>query len=251
VFPSELAENPSVSCPVPPRPRRTDCSRLIMQTNKVQRYLIWALPRVARPLGLVVAMAIIPAGSLLAAALLAEHPGWLRPFIQWWGVVLQLVGFGLVWNQLRSALKEYGRPNWKTRISAWWNARPGVTHHLVAKGIVAGAPTVGSPLLRDRRGKGDGSVEARLAALEYNLDALQTEADTAPKEESDRLRVLLRAEEHARKETDQHLGDRIEEQAVGSPDVQIASLLFFVSGVIWATAPDDLIRVAKAIFRAS
>lgn len=218
---------------------------------KLRSYARWLRPAI--PLVVVVAAIGLPIPAIILHPLLPEYQEYLRAFIQWWGVGLQSIGFYIAWTRLRSALTEHGRPGWWKRAGAWWKTRPGSTHVLRAEGIIMGAPTLGSPNIRCIRGKGDGSPEARLDALEQNLAQLQTELDNSmsvAKAQAEQLGAKLQAEKNERIATTRDLGVRLERQAIGDADPQSVGVLFFVAGIVYATAPADLIWLISTLLHA-
>ena len=219
--------------------------------RKLKPLFHWLKPAL-RVAGVILTICAPVAIAMVAHATFPDRQDAPRVCLQWLGVVLQFCGFWIVWNQLRNALKEHGRPGWWKRLGAWWALRPGVNRS-VSVVAAGGAVIGGSADVRSRRGKGDGSTGARLDALEHNLADLQTEFDDyrrASREDAGKLKQQLEAERDARIAATTDLGNRIETQAVGSADWQLVGLLSFVSGIFYATAPDDLLRLVRVIVRA-
>jgi hypothetical protein len=105
---------------------------------------------------------------------------------------------------------------------------------------------------RVTKGKGDGSPAARLDALEHNFEGLQTEFDAFRQDsqkEARELRAGLDAEQQARALATRNLSQQLENQAVGSADLQLVGLVWFAAGTIYATLPDllaPLLRLAAS-----
>jgi hypothetical protein len=157
------------------------------------------------------------------------------------GLALQLFGFIAVWKQLRDAIEEHGRPSWRSRIKSWWKNRPKGRDHVVHLSGTSSVAFAASATARVRRGIGDGSAEARLDAIEYNVGELQSEFDGFRRDiqqDTRALRTQLDAETRARSNDTGALAKRIEEQAVGSADLQLTGLVWFVFGSIYSTVPD-------------
>ena len=162
------------------------------------------------------------------------------------GLILQLFGFAAVWKQLRDAIEEHGRPDLWKRLTSWWKARPKSRDVTVGlTGVSAGAFT-GSATGRVRRAMGSGSPEARLDAIEYNFAELQTEFDAFRRDAQQGtrdLRALLEEEQRARAAATGELTRRIEQQAVGSTDLQLVGLVWFVFGSVYSTVPDLVVSL--------
>jgi hypothetical protein len=220
--------------------------------RKLKPLFNWLQPAL-RVAGVILAIGVPVALAIVAYTLFPSRQQLPRICLQWSGVLLQLGGFWILWKQLRDALREHGRLGWQRRLREWWNGRPGAVHHLRANDLTAGTPIMESADVRSTRSKGDGSTGARLDALEHDLADLQTQLEDcrrASREDAKILRRQVEYERNARVAATADLEKRIEKQAIGSANWQIVGLLWFVSGIFYATAPDDLIQLVRAMVRA-
>jgi hypothetical protein len=169
-----------------------------------------------------------------------------QDWLQRCGLVVQLLGFWTVWKQLREAIQDYQQPGLRMRATSWWKARPRSQPVVVGLSGVAAGTSMGSLFARLRRDKGDGSVDARLRAIEFNFGELEKELDALrerTQREANDLSVRLQDEKNARSAADRDLGTRLQKQAVGSADWQLVGLIWFVSGSIYSTVPDSVLSV--------
>jgi len=85
-----------------------------------------------------------------------------------------------------------------------------------------------------------------LDAIEYNFAELQTEFDAFRRDAQQGtrdLRALLEEEQRARAAATGELTRRIEQQAVGSTDLQLVGLVWFVFGSVYSTVPDLVVSL--------
>jgi hypothetical protein len=170
-------------------------------------------------------------------------------WLQCGGLVLQLFGFGTVWKQIRDALKQHHRPHPWERVTAWWKSRPGHRQNVVVNlsGMAMSSSTA-SGRVRVTQGTGDGSPEARMAALEHNFGELQREVDTlrtSSEKESRELKAQIEAAKVEHTTAARELTRELESLAIGSSDVQLVGLAWFIVGSIYATVPDLLVPLIR------
>lgn len=182
---------------------------------------------------LVILVVLVCVAPLLAAPLFTDKERCLLIG----GFVVQIAGFVTVWRQIHGALLEHGRPGFLQRIRAYWNARPR-KRIVLAVGMAEERSFAGGGIGRVSAGPGDGSVGARLDAIERNIGHLGEEIDVLRAKTSKDMRDLqgrldVKANQWA--ELGRELSRKIENQAVGSADLQLVGLLWFVSGSFFST----------------
>ena len=67
---------------------------------------------------------------------------------------------------------------------------------------------------------------------------------------AEQLVAQIQTEKNERITMTRELGTLIERQAIGGADPQRVAVLFFVAGIVYATAPSDLIRLVSAVLHA-
>ena len=202
-------------------------------------WLRWLWPLLHRLL-LFLAVPLLP-WLLLALGIVGQPKATVC--FTWTGLVCQGAGFWTVWSEIRSALRQHGRPGWRAQVCQWWSERPGTGRKVVAGTGVVRVNATSSARARITQGKGDGSTEARLSALENNLQSLQMELDNERKESQLVARALearLKEEASARSAARSDLTKRIEDQAVGSAGLQFTGLWLFLLGSFYSSIPSDL-----------
>lgn len=201
-----------------------------MRLGRLWLWLQW-LWRAAPSIG-AIAIALVPPAGWLRDTDAAEGNWFL-----WSGLAIQLAGFALVWWELNQSMREHGHPGLMPRARDWWQTRPGhgrTIHVSAADAIGLG----GHARLRVRKGRGDESVEARLQALEANFASMQADVDGEMEElrrDAAALRRELKVEREARQSATQALEKKLQAVVVGGVGMELAGLLWFVTGCIFST----------------
>jgi hypothetical protein len=211
---------------------RTRTARLVPWTRALGRWL-WE----ARLSWLAVA-------TLLGAALaVGGNPTEAR--IRLTGLVLQILGIGTVAWGIRTTRRLFGRPGMLALACRWLANFPRYGGRTISVGGIATASTA-------VRGRGfvttaaaDDSVEARLVALEKNMDhvndrvsGLQAEID----QKVDEHRRALEEERQARSKEAGELRERLEATETGGLHVSAVGAVWLIVGVALSTAAPELAR---------
>lgn len=194
-----------------------------------------ALRRLAWPIGLLI-VSLLP-----GLAMLAGTPECRNTWFQRGGLYLQIAGFLTVFWQLQGALRKYGRPTLLNQVRGWFADLVGTPKTVAISGNATIGLT-GQLYPKARRGQGDGSVTTRLEALEYNLGEIDRGIDDLRRDLqtlSHATNEKIAAEREARSATMTELTGKIEDQAVGSTDLQLLGLVLFVAGAVYGTVPAD------------
>lgn len=177
---------------------------------------------------LVLAIAISPVGA------------WLRPsgspreaWLLYSGLGVQLIGFLLVWLELRTRIKASGMPGLLEQVFPR-RKQPEV---MTATAQAAGSSSaIGRG--RWRQSAPNGTVEERLAALETNQGQLDAEMETYMKDTTTSVRELdqeFRYQVRSNAQAVENLMGRIRDAEVGSVNREWAGLIFFLVGCIAST----------------
>jgi hypothetical protein len=195
-----------------------------------------------KPLGLVVIL-LLPAILVIAGCSIPAQP--LDRLLLWPGLVFQISGFVLIWYQIRIALRKYNRPVWLDRIRLFFSAVSGRSKTIHAEGGafgISGASAWG----RVGYNPADESPQAQIDALKKSFESLQGEFDVYRNEtrkEMTALAAKIIDEKSAREKDVAEIGRQLEEQAVGSADIQLFGLMLFIVGTFYAAIPQDLVRL--------
>lgn len=205
--------------------------------------LLWILRgwRVWAPLAVVVLLAAT--GSFL--------PGSPEDHARYIGVVLQLLGIGTVVHGLRDRRRLFQRPSLLGHIRAWFagrprlNPKPHLIHaasgHIVASGSTAkisvwhGLPP-------------DGSLEARIEALQANLETLRKEHADTSRELRDEVRVRADQVDLERRTRETAIGDirsRVDTLGAGGLHIESAGLFWLIIGVVLGTVPGEIASLVR------
>ena len=164
-----------------------------------------------------------------------------EPALRWCGLGFQLLGIYTVVRGLQNRGTLFKRDS----VQGWvrrrprWRPKPQVIE-------VAGTAyaTVGaSAKFSLWRGVGDGSVEARLAALEANIETVKKEQQEGTKEVQEATRKTneaISAERRAREAAVTALDARLEKMGAGGLHVEWMGVIWLGIGTVLATVPGEI-----------
>ena len=166
-------------------------------------------------------------------------------------LAFQLLGILTVVSGLRDKRRLFNRPSLLENIRRWLDRRPrwGAKPQTI---LVAGTGSIslsGTAKLSVWRGTpADGSIEARLAALEANLATLRTEQAETAKEYQEATRKTneaVDAERRARESAVTTLRLQLEGLGAGGLHVEMMGVFWLVLGVVLATVPGEIAIALK------
>lgn len=154
------------------------------------------------------------------------------------GVVL--VGYGILQTQ-----QMFGRPRYGTRILAWLKRFPAIFRSRKIVGAIStgGIGLSGSASATVRAGAKDGSISARLRALEENvrrIDERITGVEQHTRSELQQLRESIASEQREREQRDALLGQRLEDYSAGSLDLELVGVAWVIFGQAFGSFPAEI-----------
>lgn len=189
-------------------------------------------------------------GSNLIALVFALHPGTSEPTIRLTGLVLQTLGIATVAWGISETRALFGHPSLARRARDWMQRFP-----LQRKSIALGATFVASASATGKlRGHvtygpiDEPTTEARLEALEKNVDAIHDRITAAQKETEDELykaRASLDAESAARMEEDAIIRSKLEATGTGGIHISAIGAAWLFVGVVLSTAAVEINAMLK------
>lgn len=188
------------------------------------------------------ALAIVVFVALIGSQL----PGNVDDRVRYCGLTLELLGIFTVVSGLRDKRRIFKRPSLLDHARSWLARRPrwGTRTHTISLSGIASAAAFGTAKLSVWRGASpDASVEARLAALEANVETLRSEQAGTSKELQEETRKRTEAvdsERQARESADRDIRTQLETLGAGSLHLETAGLIWLVLGVGLATAPTEV-----------
>jgi hypothetical protein len=173
------------------------------------------------------------------------------PVLRYCGLAFQLLGILTVVSGLRDKRRLFNRPSLLDNVRRWMKRRPrwGAKPQTI---LVTGTGSIslsGSAKLSVWRGApADGSVEARLDALEANLATLRTEQAETAKELQEATRKTNEAvgtERRARESAVTALRVQFEGLGAGGLHVEMMGVFWLVVGVVLATVSGEIAVALK------
>jgi len=209
----------------------------------IRANLLWILDgwRVWAPLAVVFLLATT--GSLL--------PGSPEDHARYIGVVLQLLGIGTVVHGLRDRRRLFQRPSLLSHIRTWFSGRPRLNPkphviHVASGNVVASGSTAKISVWRGA--PPDSSLDARIDALQANLETLRTEHADTSRELRDEVRVRAEQVDLERRARETAIGDirsRVDTLGAGGLHIESAGLFWLIVGVVLGTVPGEIASLVR------
>lgn len=187
---------------------------------------------------------------VLVAFIGSWFPGNPDDRVRYCGLVLELLGIFTVVSGLRDKQRIFNRPGLLDHVLSWlasfprWRTRA----QTISLSAVSSATAICTGKLSVWRGtSSEASVEARLTALEANIETLKSEHAETSKELQEAKRKMTEAvtlERLARESADRDIRKQLETLGAGSLHLEAAGLFWLILGVIFSTVPAE---VAKAL----
>lgn len=164
--------------------------------------------------------------------------------VRWIGLLFQVVGFTIVIMQLDTRRKLFKKPSIFSKIENYWRSFPSPFFRTISNsghgiGGVAGSVSVSLRV----RPAGNGTLERRIEFLESEIEDLKRQM-----QETDRYLREYRAESEKSldevreqmREGDNRLERLIDKAFVGGINLEWVGILYFIVGVVLATASSDI-----------
>lgn len=186
-------------------------------------------------------------GVLAAAMILVNIAGASETWLRMTGLALQLLGIATVILGIRKTRMEFEHPDFLSAAASWLRRFPfyGTRTVSVTMAVSAGsASSVGRALVR--AGAVDGSVEARLDALEKDVDNAHERISEAQVELDQAVRTqktAIELEKTNRESADQSLRGMLESTQTGGLSLSAVGAAWLFVGVAFSTAAPELSRV--------
>jgi hypothetical protein len=181
---------------------------------------------------------------------LGLHYGADEAMIRITGMVLQLFGIGTVALGIHKTRREFGHPSifrvWHQRLKRFlpFGKREVTgTAHITLPGVTCNARGHASVSVEP-----GATIEARVQALEENLQIVHNRINQAQNEMDQEFRKCseaLKHEERARDREDQKILSKLEATATGGLHISAMGALWLFVGVIMSTIPAELAKWLK------
>ncbi len=184
--------------------------------------------------------------AMFVALIGSQLPGTVDDRVRYCGLALELLGIFTVVSGLREKRLLFKRPGLLDHVCSWLARRPrwGARTQTLSASLFANAQAFGTAKLSVWQGTSpEASAEARLAALEANVETLRTEHSETSKELQEEIRKRADAvdsERLARESADRDIRTQLETFGAGSLHLETAGLFWLVLGVALATAPTEV-----------
>jgi hypothetical protein len=178
------------------------------------------------------------------------RPGTGEPLIRLTGLVLQLFGISTVILGISETRKLFGHPPFARKAKEWLHRFPLLRRDVViAVSGVSMSACAGKVRAFGTHGPGENpTTEARLAALEKNINALHDRI-SATQNETDqefmKAADALKHEEQIRQEADAAIAGRLEATGTGGVHISLIGASWLVVGVILSTAAAEIAVLLK------
>lgn len=183
---------------------------------------------------------------VLVALIGSQLPGNVDDRVRYSGLTLELLGIFTVVSGLRDKQRIFKRPSLFDHVRSWLTRRPRWAtraHTISATGIASATAFATAKLSVWRGTSSEATVEARLVALEANVETLRSEQAETSKELHEETRKRTEAvdsERQARELAARDIRTQLETLGVGSLHLETAGLFWLVLGVMLATAPTEV-----------
>ncbi|PRY25367.1 hypothetical protein CLV78_102545 [Aliiruegeria haliotis] len=173
----------------------------------------------------------------------------LETWVRWYGMILQLIGFGMAFWGVEGSLKQLGVPTIRHRMSSY---ATGFLSALRVKNVTA------NPKAGKAQGGGfragskvtpgpDATLKHRIELLEGALSSLQDEVDGLTSSTNSQFSEMARELKNVDRCAERRTLDekkRVSDLLVGNASLEAAGILLFFLGVVFATASPE---IAKAL----
>lgn len=165
-----------------------------------------------------------------------------------WSLALQLLGAAIVWRDLTSAARQFGKQGIFSEQLRWLREglrrrRPVPEHH--AQGF--GAAVFGMPKVVITAISGPGTVDGRIAMLEQWARNLQADLQSQSAKVGNLREQMERSideERDARKRSVDRLGNQIQEVAVGNFSTLVFGAWWVAVGTVLSALAPEIVRLA-------
>jgi hypothetical protein len=192
---------------------------------------------------------------LLVCVLSLLVPRTLNDRIRYCGWVLELSGISIVIVGLNEKLRLFNRPSLVGHVGNWLAERPQFSPRSRTVPLTGESMTLtgGFATLSVWSNPVDGSVEARIGALESNVKSLkEMQGNTAKQIEEQKTMQdqALTAEREARKTAVQEVRATMETFGIGGLHMEAIGVFWLMLGATFATMSPEISTVLKAILGA-
>jgi len=184
--------------------------------------------------------------AMFVALIGSQLPGTVDDRVRYCGLALQLLGIFTVVSMLRDKRILFERQGLLDNVRSWLARHPrwGARTQTLSPSLFANAQVFGTAKLSAWRWTSpEASAEARLTALEANVETLRTEHSETSKKLQEEIRKSAGAvdsERLARESADSDIRTQLETFGAGSLHLETAGLFWLVLGVALATAPTEV-----------
>ena len=163
--------------------------------------------------------------------------------IRWIGLLFQVAGFTIVVLQMDTLRKLFRKPSFFSRIKNYWRSFPSpyIRTVSISAHAVGGVASLSASL--SVRPAGDATLERRIEFLESEIEDLRRHMQKTDRNLTDYKAESEKSLNEVRgkiKEGDNRLEQLIDKAFVGGIDLEWVGILYFVVGVVLATASSDI-----------
>jgi hypothetical protein len=191
-----------------------------------------------------VAVAVIAIALAVAASVPTE------PVIRITGLVLQLFGISSVIWGISETRALFGHPSIASKTKAWFGRFPPIRRYapVPGDGLSVSASIISGRMHSVHTPDPNATVEARVATLELNIDAIHTrishnEADVD--REFRNTADQLRQEQHAREAEDSAMHNKLEATGTGGVHISAIGASWLFVGVVLSSASPEIAAWVK------
>ncbi len=184
-------------------------------------------------------------GVVLIAVIISLRLGVSEPVIRLTGLLLQFLGIGTVAWGISETRALFGHPSYTTKVRSWVTRFPLLRRPIVASlSGVESLATVGK--LRascTHRADRDATIDARVAAIEKNIDAIHNRISQTQQEmdaEFAKAAEAIKREEQLRQFEDLAIRETFEATETGGVHISAIGALWLLVGVALSTAAPEI-----------
>jgi hypothetical protein len=184
-------------------------------------------------------------GVTFIALVISLRPGTSEPVIRLTGLFLQLLGiFTVVWG-ISETRALFGHSSFSRKARSWLSRFPLLRRSIVVP--ISGVASIGiAGKVRAIATRGAGpnpTVEARLTALERNIETIHTRISQTQQEmdaEFGKAVDALKREEQLRQSEDRAISEKLEATGTGGVHISATGALWLFVGVTLSTAATEI-----------